>query len=49
MEVAPWLPHITLEQNQPLASALLKVNPAETSIIAGAAREVLASLLRTKE
>jgi pyruvate dehydrogenase (quinone) len=47
-DVPPLPPHITLDQAKHFASALLKVDPAETSIIAGAARQVLADLLPTK-
>ncbi len=41
-EVPPLPPHITLEQAKHFASALMKVDPAETSLIAGAARPFLA-------
>jgi pyruvate dehydrogenase (quinone) len=44
-EVPPLPPHITLDQAKRFASALLKVDSAETSIIAGMAKQVLADLL----
>jgi pyruvate dehydrogenase (quinone) len=44
-EVPPLPPHITLDQAKHFASALLKVDSAETSIIAGMAKQVLADLL----
>jgi pyruvate dehydrogenase (quinone) len=47
-EVPPLPPHITLDQAKHFASALLKVDPAETSIVANTARQVMADLLPTK-
>ena len=48
-EVPPLPPHITLEQAKHFASALLKVDPAETSIIVNTARQVLADFLPSKK
>ncbi len=47
-EVPPLPPHITLAQAKHFTSALLKVDPSETSIIANTARQVLANLLPSK-
>ena len=48
-EVPPLPPHITLAQAKHFTSALLKVDPSETSIIANTARQVLANLLPSKK
>jgi pyruvate dehydrogenase (quinone) len=48
-EEPPLPPHITLEQAKHFASALLKVDPAETSIIVNTARQVLADFLPSKK
>jgi pyruvate dehydrogenase (quinone) len=48
-EVPPLPPHITLEQAKHFVSALAQVDPAETSIIANTARQVLADFLPTKK
>ena len=42
--VPPLPPHITLEQAKHFASALLKVDPDESSIIAGAAKQIFAAI-----
>ena len=47
-EVPPLPPHITLAQAKHFTSALLKVDPSETSIIANTARQVFANLLPSK-
>jgi pyruvate dehydrogenase (quinone) len=44
-EVPPLPPHITLKQATAFARALLKGDPEEGSVIVGAARQVLASVL----
>jgi pyruvate dehydrogenase (quinone) len=44
-EVPPLPPHITFEQAVHFAEALLKVDPHEKRVLAGAARQGLASLL----
>ena len=44
-EVPPLPPHITLKQAKAFAEALVKGDPAEGSVIVGAARQVLASVL----
>ncbi|HVJ35657.1 MAG TPA: thiamine pyrophosphate-requiring protein [Terriglobia bacterium] len=44
-EVPPLPPHITFEQAKHLAAALIKGDPHEGSVIAGAARQVLSSIL----
>jgi pyruvate dehydrogenase (quinone) len=44
-EVPPLPPHITLQQAKHFTEALLKVDPSETSVIAGTARQVLESIL----
>jgi pyruvate dehydrogenase (quinone) len=44
-EVPPLPPHITLEQAKRFTSALLQVDPAESSIVANAARQLLSPLL----
>lgn len=43
--VPPLPPHITLEQAKKFASTLLKGDPDEGSVILGAARQVLSSVL----
>jgi pyruvate dehydrogenase (quinone) len=48
-EVPPLPPHITLKQARAFASALIKGEPAEGSIIVNTAREVLASVLPGKD
>jgi pyruvate dehydrogenase (quinone) len=48
-EVPPLPPHITLDQAKHFASALLRVDPAESSIIANTARQVLAEFLPAKK
>jgi pyruvate dehydrogenase (quinone) len=48
-EVPPLPPHITFEQAKHFASALLQVDPAESSIIANTARQVLAGFLPGKK
>ncbi len=48
-EVPPLPPHITLQQAKHFASALIKVDPAETSIIMDTARQVLADFLPAKK
>jgi pyruvate dehydrogenase (quinone) len=48
-EVPPLPPHITLEQAKHFVSALAQVDPAETSIVANTARQVLADFLPTKK
>ena len=48
-EVPPLPPHITLAQAKHFTSALLKVDPSETSIIANTARQVFANLLPSKK
>jgi pyruvate dehydrogenase (quinone) len=48
-EVAPLPPHITLAQAKHFALALIKVDPAETSIIVDTARQVLADFLPGKK
>ena len=48
-EVPPLPPHITLKQARAFASALVKGEPAEGSIIVNTAREVLASVLPGKD
>ncbi len=42
--VPPLPPHITLEQGKHFASALLKVDPEESCIIAGAAKQRVATI-----
>jgi pyruvate dehydrogenase (quinone) len=44
-EVPPLPPHITFEQAVHFSEALLKVDPHEKRVIAGAARQTLAALL----
>lgn len=44
-EVPPLPPHITLEQAKRFTSALLQVDPAESSIVANAAKQLLSPLL----
>jgi thiamine pyrophosphate-dependent acetolactate synthase large subunit-like protein len=44
-EVPPLPPHITLKQAKAFAEALVKGDPEEGSVIVGAARQVLASVL----
>jgi pyruvate dehydrogenase (quinone) len=44
-EVPPLPPHITLKQAKAFAEALMKGDPEEGSVIIGAARQVLASIL----
>ncbi|GAB6850101.1 thiamine pyrophosphate-requiring protein [Paraburkholderia kururiensis] len=44
-EVPPLPPHVTLEQARHFAHTLLKGDPREASVIAGTARQVLASVL----
>jgi len=48
-EVPPLPPHITFEQAKHFASALLQVDPAESSIIVDTARQVLANLLPARK
>jgi pyruvate dehydrogenase (quinone) len=49
-EVPPLPPHITLEQAKKFASTLLSGDPDESGVIAGAAKQILASVLPgTKE
>jgi pyruvate dehydrogenase (quinone) len=48
-EVPPLPPHITLEQAKHFASALFHVDPAETSIIANTARQILADFMPTNK
>jgi pyruvate dehydrogenase (quinone) len=47
-EVPPLPPHITLEQAKHFASTLAQVDPAESSIVANTARQVLADLLPSR-
>jgi len=42
--VPPLPPHITLQQAKHFASALLKIDPDESSIIAGAAKQLFAAI-----
>jgi pyruvate dehydrogenase (quinone) len=44
-EVPPLPPHVTFEQAKHFMSALIQVDPAETSIIADTAKQVLAGIL----
>jgi len=44
-EVPPLPPHITLDQAKQFARTLLKGDPAESGVIAGAARQILGALL----
>ncbi|MFX1737933.1 thiamine pyrophosphate-requiring protein [Paraburkholderia sp. A1RI_3L] len=44
-EVPPLPPHVTLEQARHFAHTLLKGDPREASVIAGTAKQVLASVL----
>jgi len=44
-EVPPLPPHITLQQAKKFTESLIKVDPSETSVIAGTARQVLESVL----
>jgi pyruvate dehydrogenase (quinone) len=48
-EVAPLPPHITLAQAKHFASALLQVDPHESSIIADTARQLMADFLPAKK
>lgn len=48
-EVPPLPPHIKFEQAKAFASALLKGDPDEASVIKGAARQVLESVLPKRE
>jgi pyruvate dehydrogenase (quinone) len=48
-EVAPLPPHITLAQAKHFASALLQVDPDESSIIANTARQLMADFLPAKK
>jgi pyruvate dehydrogenase (quinone) len=48
-EVPPLPPHITLQQAKNFSMALAKGDPNETSVIKGAARQVLESILPGKE
>ncbi|MBR1179409.1 thiamine pyrophosphate-requiring protein [Bradyrhizobium sp. KB893862 SZCCT0404] len=48
-EVPPLPPHITLQQARNFSLALLKGDPNETSVIKGAARQVLEAILPGKE
>ena len=48
-EVPPLPPHMTLDQAKHFTSALLKVDPNETSIIAGTARQLLADFMPAKK
>jgi len=44
-EVPPLPPHITLDQAQQFATALMKGDPAEGSVIKGAAKQLLSAVL----
>jgi pyruvate dehydrogenase (quinone) len=44
-EVPPLPPHITLDEAQKFATALMKGDPAEASIIKGAAKQLLSAVL----
>lgn len=44
-EVPPLPPHITLQQARKFTETLIKVDPKETSLIAGTARQVFESVL----
>ena len=44
-EVPPLPPHITLEQARKFTSMLVKGDPDEGSMLVGAAKEVLASVI----
>jgi pyruvate dehydrogenase (quinone) len=44
-EVPPLPPHITLDQAQKFATALMKGDPAEASVIKGAAKQLLSAVL----
>ncbi|WP_245317198.1 thiamine pyrophosphate-dependent enzyme, partial [Bradyrhizobium manausense] len=48
-EVPPLPPHITLQQAKNFSLALMKGDPNESSVIKGAARQVLESILPGKE
>ncbi|MBR0849032.1 thiamine pyrophosphate-requiring protein [Bradyrhizobium diazoefficiens] len=48
-EVPPLPPHITLQQARNFSLALIKGDPNETSVIKGAARQVLESILPGKQ
>jgi pyruvate dehydrogenase (quinone) len=48
-EVPPLPPHITLQQAKNFSLALMKGAPNESSVIKGAARQVLEKLLPGKE
>jgi pyruvate dehydrogenase (quinone) len=43
-EVPPLPPHITLEQAKHFGSALMQIDPAESSIVANTAKQILAGL-----
>jgi pyruvate dehydrogenase (quinone) len=44
-EVPPLPPHITLDEAQKFATALMKGDPAEASVIKGAAKQLLSAVL----
>ncbi len=44
-KVSPLPPYVTFEQAKHFMSALVQVDPAETSIVANTARQVLAGIL----
>ena len=48
-EVPPLPPHITLQQAKNFTAALVKGDPNETSVIAGAARQVFETILPNKK
>ena len=48
-EVPPLPPHITLQQAKNFSIALAKGDPDEVGVIAGAARQVLETILPGKE
>lgn len=48
-EVPPLPPHITLQQAKNFSLALLKGDPNESSMIKGAARQMLETILPGKE
>jgi pyruvate dehydrogenase (quinone) len=48
-EVPPLPPHITLKQAKNFAAAILAPDPNESSMLVGAAKEVLSSVLPGKK